>query len=344
MGDGRGDVEGRPQAPVTLSLVNRCLEEHDKDITWFRRPRVPSFSPPLAALPASAAGARVGYARVSTKGQLLDRQIAALEAAGCARSFADKKSSKNAEREELWAALGYLRPGGTRAPTGPNPPGKRIARGRCLLRGSLRLLPKGGFWTSAMTSGDVSVLVDAGRRRWELFEMRKTAARPWPSRRSAASAASHCTAPSTCTPTAAMTTRSTGTRSAGSSSPRTSPGAARARLRSGCVPLGRGRSDRAAALVRPPAYPLGDPRRHPPRRSSPSAALSSAGDDCAPYLVESKGGRISPGDGLLDDPERIRSIRARAASHPGSQHVDLTARRERVEAVLDQPANCQQAS
>src|ERR1700704_4543611 len=35
---------------------------------------------------------------------------------------------------------------------------------------------------------------------------------------------------------------------------------------------------------------------------------------------------------------------ARAASHPGSQHVDLTARRGRVEAVLDQPANPQQAS
>ncbi|MEU7430748.1 recombinase family protein [Streptomyces sioyaensis] len=67
----------------------------------------------LAALPTSAVGARIGYARVSTKGQLLDRQIAALEAAGCARIFADKKSGKNAEREELWAALDYLRPGDT---------------------------------------------------------------------------------------------------------------------------------------------------------------------------------------------------------------------------------------
>ncbi|MGY5134867.1 recombinase family protein [Streptomyces nigrescens] len=113
MGDGRGDVEGRQQGPITLSLVNRRLEEHDKDITRFRRPRTPSFSPPLAALLTSAAGARIGYARVSTKGQLLDQMVAALEAAGCARTFADKKSGKNAEREELWAALDQLRPGDT---------------------------------------------------------------------------------------------------------------------------------------------------------------------------------------------------------------------------------------
>ncbi|MEU8034446.1 hypothetical protein AB0C13_38750, partial [Streptomyces sp. NPDC049099] len=30
---------------------------------------------------------------------------------GCARVFADKKSGKNAEREELWKCLDYLRPG-----------------------------------------------------------------------------------------------------------------------------------------------------------------------------------------------------------------------------------------
>lgn len=58
-------------------------------------------------------GALIGYARVSTKGQLLDRQISALEAAGCSRIFTDKKSGKNAERPELWNALDYLRPGDT---------------------------------------------------------------------------------------------------------------------------------------------------------------------------------------------------------------------------------------
>lgn len=63
--------------------------------------------------PVGGGGALVGYARVSTKGQLLDRQIAALEAAGCQRIFSDKKSGKNAEREELQKALDYLRPGDT---------------------------------------------------------------------------------------------------------------------------------------------------------------------------------------------------------------------------------------
>ncbi|MFE9115707.1 recombinase family protein [Streptomyces collinus] len=67
----------------------------------------------MDAFPANSSGARVGYARVSTKGQLLDRQIAALNAADCVRVFADKKSGKNAERAELWKCLDYLRPGDT---------------------------------------------------------------------------------------------------------------------------------------------------------------------------------------------------------------------------------------
>jgi DNA invertase Pin-like site-specific DNA recombinase len=44
---------------------------------------------------------------------LLDRQIRALTEAGCMRIFADKKSGKNAEREELWKALDFLREGDT---------------------------------------------------------------------------------------------------------------------------------------------------------------------------------------------------------------------------------------
>lgn len=67
----------------------------------------------LATFPSNATGALIGYARVSTKGQILDRQITALTDCGCAKIFADKKSGKTAEREELAKALDYLRPGDT---------------------------------------------------------------------------------------------------------------------------------------------------------------------------------------------------------------------------------------
>lgn len=58
-------------------------------------------------------GALIGYARVSTIGQILDRQTSALEDAGCIRVFSDKQSGKNADRPELTACLDYLRPGDT---------------------------------------------------------------------------------------------------------------------------------------------------------------------------------------------------------------------------------------
>ena len=58
-------------------------------------------------------GALIGYARVSTSGQLLDRQQHALAEAGCLRVFADKLSGKTADRPELAACLDYLRPGDT---------------------------------------------------------------------------------------------------------------------------------------------------------------------------------------------------------------------------------------
>ncbi|MDL4818663.1 recombinase family protein [Actinomadura opuntiae] len=69
---------------------------------------------PLAPEPAVLEGGiLIGYARVSTGGQRLDRQLAALEQAGCARIYADKKAGENVERAELWKALEYARPGDT---------------------------------------------------------------------------------------------------------------------------------------------------------------------------------------------------------------------------------------
>jgi DNA invertase Pin-like site-specific DNA recombinase len=67
----------------------------------------------LAPEPAVRTGALIGYARVSTTGQLLDRQQHALTEAGCLRIFADKLSGKDADRPEPAACLDYLRPGDT---------------------------------------------------------------------------------------------------------------------------------------------------------------------------------------------------------------------------------------
>jgi len=67
----------------------------------------------LDAEPAVLTGALVGYARVSTAGQLLDRQLHALTEAGCLRIFADKQSGRTADRAELGQALDYLRAGDT---------------------------------------------------------------------------------------------------------------------------------------------------------------------------------------------------------------------------------------
>ena len=67
----------------------------------------------LAPEPAVRTGALIGYARVSTTSQLLDRQQHTLAEAGCLRVFADKLSGKTADRPEMAACLDYLRPGDT---------------------------------------------------------------------------------------------------------------------------------------------------------------------------------------------------------------------------------------
>jgi DNA invertase Pin-like site-specific DNA recombinase len=55
----------------------------------------------------------VGYARVSTDGQTLDAQQAALREAGAARVFAEKQSGAKTDRAQLARALATLAPGDT---------------------------------------------------------------------------------------------------------------------------------------------------------------------------------------------------------------------------------------
>ena len=56
--------------------------------------------------------AKIGYARVSTRGQSDDTQVDDLTAYGCDKLFVDKGvSGKLAQRPELDAALKFLRPG-----------------------------------------------------------------------------------------------------------------------------------------------------------------------------------------------------------------------------------------
>jgi DNA invertase Pin-like site-specific DNA recombinase len=67
----------------------------------------------LAAEPAVLTHIRIGYARVSTGGQKLERQIDALTAAGCRRIFAEKQSGRDTDRPELVACLEFMHAGDT---------------------------------------------------------------------------------------------------------------------------------------------------------------------------------------------------------------------------------------
>ncbi|WP_373864842.1 recombinase family protein [Nocardia pseudovaccinii] len=64
-----------------------------------RHPRPPARARPRRRCPRSDRRGRalVGYGRVPTKGQNLDRQIFALRGAVCQTIFADKKSGKNVD-------------------------------------------------------------------------------------------------------------------------------------------------------------------------------------------------------------------------------------------------------
>lgn len=53
---------------------------------------------------------KIGYARVSTDGQTVDAQIAALKGAGCEKIFTEVASGAKRDRPVLMKAMAYLRP------------------------------------------------------------------------------------------------------------------------------------------------------------------------------------------------------------------------------------------
>lgn len=55
--------------------------------------------------------AKIGYARVSSKEQNLDRQLEALQGVSVTRVFSDKASGQTADRPQLKAMLDYIRDG-----------------------------------------------------------------------------------------------------------------------------------------------------------------------------------------------------------------------------------------
>ena len=56
---------------------------------------------------------KVGYVRASAEDQNTARQIVAMKANGVEKSFEEKKSGKNADREQLKAMLSFVREGDT---------------------------------------------------------------------------------------------------------------------------------------------------------------------------------------------------------------------------------------
>ncbi len=69
---------------------------------------------PLIIEDSKASAQTVGYARVSSEDQNLDRQLEALKGAGVGRIYSEKMSGKSAaDRQELQSCLDYVREGDT---------------------------------------------------------------------------------------------------------------------------------------------------------------------------------------------------------------------------------------
>lgn len=102
----------------------------------------------------------VGYARVSSVGQALDVQEAALLEAGCDKVFAEKRSGTTQEgREELRRALEYVREGDTFVVTRID----RLARSVTDLSEVVAVLTAKGVSFRALQQGEFDTTAATGR-------------------------------------------------------------------------------------------------------------------------------------------------------------------------------------
>lgn len=103
---------------------------------------------------------QVGYARVSSVGQSLDVQLAALEAAGCEKVFAEKRSGTSTSgRSELADALSFVREGDTLVVTRLD----RLARSATDLHNIVKQLANKGVAFQCLQQGGMDTTSSTGK-------------------------------------------------------------------------------------------------------------------------------------------------------------------------------------
>lgn len=102
----------------------------------------------------------VGYARVSSSGQSLDVQLAALKDAGCEKVFAEKQSGTSiGKREKLHEALEFVRDGDTLVVTRLD----RLARSAGGLHVIVSELSRKGVAFKCLQQSDVNTTTSTGK-------------------------------------------------------------------------------------------------------------------------------------------------------------------------------------
>jgi len=103
---------------------------------------------------------QMGYARVSSAGQSLDVQLAALEAAGCEKVFAEKRSGTSTSgRSELADALSFVREGDTLVVTRLD----RLARSATDLHNIVKQLADKGVTFQCLQQGGMDTTSSTGK-------------------------------------------------------------------------------------------------------------------------------------------------------------------------------------